>query len=110
MTPPNNRPELSPLGSVICNATGLTPALGDVDNDGLPEIVTTVVGGNPVVFEHDGAKKWISASSWPEVYSGAIALADADNDGDVDNDENNDHNENNYNNNDNSNDDNSDDE
>ena len=61
----------------------VTPAIGDIDGDGLPEIVTSVIGGNPVVFEHDGAKKWISASSWPEVYSGAIALADADNDGDV---------------------------
>ncbi len=61
----------------------VTPALGDIDGDGLPEIVTSVVGGNPVVFEHDGTKKWTSASSWPEVYSGAIALADADNDGDV---------------------------
>ena len=36
-----------------------------------------------VVFEHDGVKKWVSPSNWPEVYSGAIALADADNDGDV---------------------------
>ena len=61
----------------------VTPAIGDIDGDGLPEIVTSVIGGNPVVFEHDGAKKWTSASSWPEVYSGAIALADADNDGDV---------------------------
>lgn len=61
----------------------VTPAIGDIDGDGLPEIVTSVIGGNPVVFEHDGAKKWTSASNWPEVYSGAIALADADNDGDV---------------------------
>ena len=61
----------------------VTPALGDIDGDGLPEIVTSVIGGNPVVFEHDGTKKWVSASNWPEVYSGSIALADADNDGDV---------------------------
>ncbi len=61
----------------------VTPAIGDIDNDGLPEIVTTIVGGNPVVFEHDGVKKWTSPSNWPEVYSGSIALADADNDGDV---------------------------
>ena len=61
----------------------VTPALGDIDGDGLPEIITTAIGGYPVAFEHDGAKKWQSASDWPEVYSGAIALADADNDGDV---------------------------
>ncbi len=61
----------------------VTPAIGDIDGDGLPEIVTAVIGGNPVAFEHDGAKKWVSASNWPEVYSGSIALADADNDGDV---------------------------
>jgi hypothetical protein len=61
----------------------VTPALGDVDNDGLPEIVASVIGGNPVVFEHDGTLKWTSPSNWPEQYSGAIALADADNDGDV---------------------------
>jgi len=61
----------------------VTPALGDIDGDGLPEIITTALGGYPVAFEHDGTKKWQSASDWPEVYSGAIALADADNDGDV---------------------------
>ena len=61
----------------------VTPALGDIDGDGLPEIITTAIGGYPVAFEHDGTKKWQSASDWPEVYSGAIALADADNDGDV---------------------------
>ena len=61
----------------------VTPAIGDIDNDGLPEIVASIVGGNPVVFEHDGAQKWVSPSGWPDAYSGAIALADADNDGDV---------------------------
>lgn len=61
----------------------VTPAIGDIDNDGLPEIVAAVVGGNPIVFEHDGTVKWQSASGWPEAYSGAFALADADNDGDV---------------------------
>jgi hypothetical protein len=61
----------------------VTPAIGDIDNDGLPEIVASVIGGNPVAFEHDGALKWQSATGWPEAYSGSIALADADNDGDV---------------------------
>jgi len=61
----------------------VTPAIGDIDGDGLPEIVTSVVGGNPIAFEHDGTHKWTSASNWPEVYSGALALADVDNDADV---------------------------
>jgi hypothetical protein len=61
----------------------VTPALGDIDDDGLPEIVTTVVGGQLVAFEHDGTMKWQGDDPWPEAYSGAIALADLDNDGDV---------------------------
>ncbi len=61
----------------------VTPAIGDIDNDGLPEIVASVLGGNPIAFEHDGTQKWVSASNWPEAYSGSLALADADNDGDV---------------------------
>lgn len=61
----------------------VTPALGDIDDDGIPEIVTAMVGGRLVAFEHDGTVKWTSTVSWPAVYSGAIALADMDNDGDV---------------------------
>jgi hypothetical protein len=61
----------------------VTPALGDIDGDGLPEIIAAIVGGNLIAFEHDGALKWQSASNWPDAYSGAIALADVDNDGDV---------------------------
>ena len=63
------------------------PALGDIDNDGLPEIVTCTKGGPPgtslIVLEHDGSEKWVS-----DVLTGynpglAVALADADQDGDV---------------------------
>ena len=61
----------------------VTPAIGDIDGDGLPEIVTAVAQGFLVAFEHDGTLKWTGTTPWPDVYSGAIALADLDNDGDV---------------------------
>lgn len=61
----------------------VTPAIGDIDGDGLPEIVASVLGGSPIAFEHDGTLKWQSATPWPAAYSGAIALADLDNDGDI---------------------------
>ncbi len=68
----------------------VTPAIGDIDHDGQPEIVTYLAKFDPtmVAFEHDGTEKWRSEASWKSVrskapYSGAIALADMDNDGDV---------------------------
>ncbi len=61
----------------------VTPALGDIDGDGLPEIVTAQTGGTLIAFEHDGAMKWTSDVAWPQYYIAAIALADLDNDGDV---------------------------
>ncbi|MCA9652963.1 MAG: VCBS repeat-containing protein [Myxococcales bacterium] len=64
---------------------GVTPALGDIDNDGLVEIVTM---GSPassglVAFEHDGTPKAFGPAPWPSSQTGAVALADLDNDGDV---------------------------
>jgi hypothetical protein len=61
----------------------VTPAIGDIDGDGLPEIVTAIVGGQIISFEHDGTVAWQGVDAWPDAYSGAIALADLDNDGDV---------------------------
>ena len=68
-------------------ARASTPALGDIDDDGLPEIVVqsgngSCAGDGVSVFEHDGTPKWSN------VYNSlggehAIALADVDNDGDV---------------------------
>jgi len=62
-----------------------TPAIGDIDGDGFVEIVTTLPGGGAslVAFEHDGAMKWKSPTTWLSAQSSAIALADLDADGDV---------------------------
>ncbi len=70
----------------------VTPALGDIDGDGLIEIVAATPGntlggvGDPsflVAFEHDGKMKWQSTSPIDHSQGFAIALADIDADGDV---------------------------
>lgn len=62
-----------------------TPALGDIDGDGLVEIVavTPGFGGQLIAFEHDGTVKWQADWTWAESQSSALALADLDADGDV---------------------------
>ena len=59
----------------------VTPALGDIDGDGLVEIVTMDAGGL-IAFENDGTLKWKGATPTNSNYM-AVALADLDNDGDV---------------------------
>jgi hypothetical protein len=66
----------------------VTPAIGDIDNDGLPEIVSATPGGilGPsalLAFEHDGTLKWTSTDKFNHDQGGGVALADLDNDGDV---------------------------
>jgi len=62
----------------------IDPAIGDIDGDGLPEIVAAAKPARLVAFEHDGTPKWVSPSPWlGGTYISAVALADLDNDGDV---------------------------
>ena len=68
-----------------------TPAIGDIDGDGMVEIVTAAPTGELLAFEHDGALKWSKPVVWDIGdqfgqdlrYSNSAALADLDNDGDV---------------------------
>jgi len=64
---------------------GVSPALGDIDGDGLVEIVSRSPGGNMIAFEHDGTHKWTGTGVWPEDAAryGSVALADVDGDGQV---------------------------
>jgi hypothetical protein len=70
----------------------VTPAIGDLDGDGLVEVVTARPGFdgvnyvNPpvVAFEHDGTVKWTSAATISSSYlwTATAAIADVDADGD----------------------------
>ncbi len=55
------------------------PALGDLDDDGIPEIVAYTLDDELICFEHDGTVKWTT----PAIGGSSVALADMDNDGDV---------------------------
>ncbi|PRP94606.1 hypothetical protein ENSA5_40730 [Enhygromyxa salina] len=71
--------------------SSFTPAVGDIDDDGLVEIVTASPNGNLLAFEHTGELKWTMPATWDLGenfnqdlrYSNSAALADVDNDGDV---------------------------
>ena len=67
-----------------------TPALGDIDGDGLVEVVTSLPQGNllgyrAVAFEHTGAIKWISSAAAVDQdgWGSTTAIGDVDNDGRV---------------------------
>ncbi|MEM6989059.1 MAG: VCBS repeat-containing protein [Myxococcota bacterium] len=66
----------------------VTPAIGDVDDDGIPEIATLTPAGAFVLFEHDGTQVWETPTTWingeqsqPLSYSAAAAIANLDNAG-----------------------------
>ena len=57
----------------------VTPAIGDIDNDGIPEIVSATPGDNRLIaFEHDGSHKWTSETPWVNDQGGAIGIANLD--------------------------------
>jgi hypothetical protein len=64
-----------------------TPAIGDIDNDGKPEIITIetrlskgLISKHLIAFEHDGTWKWTSDST-NMLFYGAPAIADLDENG-----------------------------
>lgn len=64
-----------------------TPAIGDIDGDGLVEVVTSLpqgykLGYRAVAFEHTGAIKWISSAAAVEQWGwgSTTAIGDVDND------------------------------
>lgn len=59
---------------------GVTPALGDIDGDGLVEIVAVTVEDELVAFEHDGSVAWSRPVPFLH-YPFALAIADLDADG-----------------------------
>ncbi len=71
----------------VVNALG-NAAVGDIDGDGVAEIVATQNDGNVstnkvIVFENDGTLKWKSDVSFGASWQHAVSLYDIDADGDV---------------------------
>jgi hypothetical protein len=50
-------------GTNIWNSTRAGVAIGDLEGDGLPEIVTLGRYGRPMVFTHDGQLRWLDADT-----------------------------------------------
>ncbi len=53
-------------------------AVGDIDNDGRPEIIASDVAGKAIAFEHDGTFKWRATA---QTVTPACSIADLDHDG-----------------------------
>jgi hypothetical protein len=68
---------------------GMGVATGDYDNDGLPDVFITAVGGNRL-FHNEGNGKFRDVTTeagvggWPENWSSSAAWIDFDNDGKLD--------------------------
>jgi len=64
------------------------PAVGDIDDDGRPEVVVASEGGYVSAYEHNGVRKWatcnaaaVTACSNGLPTHGGVAIADVDDDG-----------------------------
>lgn len=64
----------------------VTPAFGDIDGDGLPDVIANDTSGRVVAYDHEGHVKWTSSvvaayKSHLASYCHAIAIYDLDGDG-----------------------------
>lgn len=57
------------------------PAVGDIDDDGMPEVVIAGEGKQLLAFEHDGTYKWTSDDFTGSENSSSVAIANLDNQG-----------------------------
>ncbi len=63
-------------------AYSFTPAIGDIDGDSAPEIVTVTTKPHKIVaYEENGDLKWVGDGTFDAAQGGAVAIADLDNDG-----------------------------
>jgi hypothetical protein len=73
--------------SALYASASAHPAVGDIDGDGIPEIVMYLYNGGVAAINNDGSLKWLSTAPprpGPGTYNyGAITLADLDGDGRV---------------------------
>jgi hypothetical protein len=78
--------------SALAVDANINPAFGDLDGDGVPEIVAATTNQQVVAFKNDGSVHWIGAvGSWPDIdtftsanlgaYCHAFAIYDLDADG-----------------------------
>ena len=58
------------------------PSVGDIDSDGLPEVVVAGVGSTLVAIDSDGTPLWVSDTFASTNSSGSVAIANMDNAGD----------------------------